>query len=52
MDANIRGLVRYDNMEKIMQVLNIKDHNFKYKGEEAVTLRKAEYARAVAEWHS
>lgn len=51
MEDYVRKLGTSKNMLKIMQVLNIEDMDLTYKVDEAMKLKKAEYARLVAEWH-
>lgn len=41
MEEYIRGLARYNKMQKIMEALNIDDRDFKSKVEEAMELRKS-----------
>jgi signal recognition particle subunit SEC65 len=51
MEEYVRNLAISNNIQKIMQVLNIGDKDLTYKVDEAMKLKKAEYARLVADWH-
>ncbi|WP_066320474.1 hypothetical protein [Bacillus sp. FJAT-29814] len=51
MEEYVRKLAVTNNMQKIMEVLNIEDMQLTSKIDEALKLKKAEYAKAVAAWH-
>ncbi|MCZ2258073.1 hypothetical protein [Sporosarcina sp. G11-34] len=51
MDEYIRNLANYNNMQKIIQVLNIEDSGLDSKVEQAMELDRINYLRAVQYYH-
>lgn len=51
MEEYVKNLAVSDNMQKIMQFLNVEDMDLSSKVDEVMKLKRAEYAKLVAEWH-
>ena len=51
MEEYVTNLAVSNNMQKIMQALNIEDMDLSCKVDEVMRLKRAEYAKSVAEWH-